>query len=74
MRFYIAPVIVMECPHTAHPSGSQLEEIKKLEEKLGVILVAYDRVPPYKKLDSQSLLKIQSLEKDTGSILIAYEA
>jgi len=64
----------MECPKPAKVSGSQLDEIKSLEEKLGVVLVAYDRVPSYKKLSADSLSKIQSLEKDTGSVLVAYES
>jgi len=64
----------MECPQPATLSGGQLEEIRKLEEKMGVILVAYEKMHPYKKLSSQELSRIQTLEKDTGSILIAYEA
>ncbi|HNQ30265.1 MAG TPA: hypothetical protein PKM87_09120 [Methanolinea sp.] len=67
-------MITMECPSTAKLSGTQLDEIRKLEGKLGVILVAYDKVHPYKKLTNEALSKIQSVEKDTGSILIAYEA
>ncbi len=64
----------MECPRTAKLAGGQLDEVKKLEEKLGVILIAYDRVHPYKRLTPQALSKLQSLEKDTGSIVVAYEA
>lgn len=64
----------MECPRPATLSGGQLEEIRKLEEKLGVILVAYEKMHPFKKLSSQELSRIQTMEKDTGSILIAYEA
>ncbi|HOO46393.1 MAG TPA: hypothetical protein PLM29_09205 [Deltaproteobacteria bacterium] len=64
----------MECPKAATLSGSQVDEVKKLEGKLGVILVAYDRGPSYKKLSADSLSKIQSLEKDTGAILVAYES
>lgn len=64
----------MECPRPATLSAGHLEEIRKLEEKLGIILVAYEKMHPYKKLSSQELSKIQTLEKDTGSILIAYEA
>lgn len=64
----------MECPNPAKLTGSKLDEIKKLEEKLGVILVAYDRVHLYKKLSKEALSRIQAVEKDTGSILIAYEA
>jgi hypothetical protein len=64
----------MECPQPATLPGGQLEEIRKLEEKMGVILVAYEKVHPFKKLSSQELSRIQTLEKDTGSILIAYKA
>ncbi len=64
----------MECTKPAHLSGSQLEEIKKLEGGLGVILVAYDRVHPYKKLSPLELSKVRTLEKESGSILVAYES
>ncbi|NYT05109.1 MAG: hypothetical protein GKC04_01865 [Methanomicrobiales archaeon] len=67
-------MIVMECPTPARLSENQLREIRTLEEKLGVLLVAYDRIAGYKKLTPETLSKIQSLEKDTGSILVAYEA
>ena len=63
----------MECPRPATLSVGQLEEIRKSEEKLGVILVAYEKLHPFKKLSSQEISRIQTLEKDTGSILIAYE-
>ncbi len=64
----------MECPRPVTLSAGQLDEIRKLEEKMGVILVAYEKMHPYKKLSSQELSRIQTLEKDTGSILVAYEA
>jgi hypothetical protein len=64
----------MECPQPATLSGGQPEEIRKREEKLGVNLVACEKVHPSKKLSSQDLTRIQTMEKDTGSILIAYEA
>jgi hypothetical protein len=73
-RESVRPVIAMECPKPAQLSGGQLGEIHTLEEKMGVILVAYDRVHPYKKLTPQALSKLQSLEKESGSILVAYEA
>jgi len=63
----------MECPRPAKISDKQLAEIHALERKLGVILVAYDRIPAYKKLSSQELSRIQSLEKESGAILVAYE-
>jgi hypothetical protein len=64
----------MECRQPATFSSGQPEEIRILEEKLGVNLVAYEEVHPSKKLSSQDLTRIQTMEKDTGPILIAYEA
>ena len=64
----------MECPRPAKNSEKQIEEIRALEKKLGVILVAYDRIPAYKKLSPQELSRIRSLEKESGAILVAYEA
>lgn len=64
----------MECPRPAKLREEQLKEIRRQEERLGVILVAYEKIPPYKKLDEGALAKIQALEKETGTILVAYEA
>lgn len=64
----------MECPKSARLSEGQIGEVRTLEEKMGVTLVAYEKVHPYKKLSSQALAKIQSAEKETGAILVAYEA
>lgn len=64
----------MECPRPAKIFEKQIEEIRALEKKLGVILVAYDRIPAYKKLSPQELSRIRSLEKESGAILVAYEA
>lgn len=63
----------MECARPAHLSEDSLQEVRRLEEKIGVILVGYEKIPPYKKLSPQELTSIQSLEKNTGSILVAYE-
>ncbi|MDH7593150.1 MAG: hypothetical protein QHG99_02200 [Methanomicrobiales archaeon] len=66
--------MAMECPKIAKLSEDQLGEIRKMEKKMGIILIAYEKIPSYKKLAPDALKKIQSLEKDTGSILVAYEA
>lgn len=63
----------MECPRPAQLSEDSLQEIHRLEEKIGILLVGYEKIPLYKKLSSEELVSIQSFEKDTGSILVVYE-
>lgn len=62
----IGAVNPMECSRPAHLSEAQLDEIKRREETLGVILVAYERVPAFKKFSSQELSKIQPWKKKPG--------
>ena len=64
----------MECVRPAKIATAPLKEIKALEEKLGVILVAYEKVPPYKKLTAAGVAKLKAAEEETGAILVAYEA
>jgi len=64
----------MECVRPAKLATAPLKEIKALEEKLGVTLVAYDKVPAYKKLTAAGVAKLKAAEKETGAILVAYEA
>ncbi|MEN6395190.1 MAG: hypothetical protein ABFC78_01755 [Methanoregula sp.] len=64
----------MEYLRPAKLSESPLEEIRELEKKLGVTLIAYEKVHPYKKLKTPELEKIKAVEKDTRSLLVAYEA
>jgi hypothetical protein len=51
-----------------------MKEIQDLEEKLGVTLVAYEKLPSYKKLTAAGVAKLKATEKETGAILVAYEA
>lgn len=51
-----------------------MKEIQELEERLGVTLVALEKVPPYKKLSAAGMKKLKAAEEETGAILVAYEA
>lgn len=64
----------MECVRVAKLTDDPLKEIRSLEKKLGVTLVAYEQVHPYKKLKVAEIAKVQAVEKEIGSILIAYES
>lgn len=64
----------MECARPAKIAKSRVKEIQELEEKLGVTLVAYERIPSYKKLTAAGVAKLKAAEKETGAILVAYEA
>ncbi|WP_214021239.1 hypothetical protein [Methanoculleus sp.] len=64
----------MECTRPAKLPEAPVEEIRALEKKLGVTLIAYEKVHPYKKLNPAQIEKIQTAEKDIGAILVAYEA
>ena len=64
----------MECPRPAKLAKAPVKEIQDLEEKLGVTLVAYEKVHPYKKLTAAGIAKLKAAEKETGAILVAYEA
>ncbi|MDO9033875.1 MAG: hypothetical protein Q7U51_01550 [Methanoregula sp.] len=63
----------MECARPAKLAKTPVKEIQELEEKLGVTLVAYDKVHPYKKLTTAQIAKVKAAEKETGAILVAYE-
>jgi hypothetical protein len=67
-------VFVMECARPAKLAKASITEIQELEEKLGVALVAYEKVLPYKKLTPAGIAKLKAAEKESGAILVAYEA
>jgi hypothetical protein len=64
----------MECARPAKLTKTIVKEVQELEEKLGVTLVAYEKLPSYKKLTSAGVARLKSAEKETGAILVAYEA
>lgn len=67
------PVTGMECARPARLDDRQLDEIRRFEERLGVVLVGYERLPPYRQLSPEELERLRSIERETGSILVAYE-
>lgn len=64
----------MECIRPAKLAKAPVKEIQELEEKLGVTLVAYDKILPFKKLTPAGIAKLKAAEKESGAILVAYEA
>ncbi len=64
----------MERARPARLEDRQLDEIRRLEERLGVVLVGYERLPRYRQLSPAELERLRSVEKETGSVLVAYEA
>lgn len=67
-------VTVMMCERPAKIEEAAVREIQELEGKLGVTLVAYDRIPPFKKMTDADVARLKTVEKETGAILVAYEA
>ena len=64
----------MEIARPARLEDRQLDEIRRLEERLGVVLVGYERLPQYRQLSPGELERLRSIERETGSVLVAYEA
>jgi len=64
----------MTCARPAKLEKATIKEIQEFEEKLGVTLVAYEKVLPYKKLTPAGLSRLKEAEKESGAILVAYEA
>lgn len=57
----------------AQLKDDDLMKVKKLEQELGKIVLAYDPEPVYAELTDEQLRKLQSLEKELGVILLAYK-
>ena len=64
----------MICPAPAKLSNAQIEEIMALEKKLGLILVAYEKVPKIARLTNDEIEHVKRVERETGKIMLAYEA
>lgn len=64
----------MEIARPARLGDRQLDEIRRLEERLGVVLVGYERLPRYKQLSTEELEWLRSIERETRSVLVAYDA
>ncbi|MEN6343453.1 MAG: hypothetical protein ABFC89_12955 [Methanospirillum sp.] len=63
----------MECARPARLDDRQLDELRRLEERMGVVLVGYERLPKYRRLSPQELERLRAVERETGSVLVAYE-
>ena len=64
----------MVCMRPAKLNEAPVKEIRALEQKFGVTLIAYERIHPYKQLTAAEIAKVKAAEKETGAILVAYEA
>jgi DNA transposition AAA+ family ATPase len=63
----------MECARPAQLEGRDLDEVRRLEDRLGVVLVGYERLPRYRQLSPQEIERLRTVERETGSVLVAYE-
>lgn len=65
----------MDAPNlqVANLSREQVERLKALEERLGTILVAYERKYRFADLTDEQVAVIQDAERDLGVTLLAYE-
>ncbi|RQD82783.1 MAG: hypothetical protein D5R96_03870 [Methanocalculus sp. MSAO_Arc2] len=62
----------MVCPGYAHLEPAQVAKIEKLEDELGVILLAHEKPAPIASLTDADLQQIQDIEKKIGVRLVAY--
>jgi hypothetical protein len=62
----------MVCPGYAHLETAKIAEIKKLEEELGVLLLAHERPASVASLSDSDLQQIREIEKKMGVRLVAY--
>ena len=63
----------MVCLGFAKLNNRQLSEIKKVEDKLGIILVGYEKPPEPASLNPNQLKQLRMLEKEMGVRLVAYQ-
>jgi hypothetical protein len=65
----------MDAPdlQVAHLSPEQVGKLKALEEKLGAVVVAYERKYRFADLTDEQVALLQEAERDLGVTLLAYE-
>ncbi len=64
----------MHClPRVAKLTSEEVQRIMGIEKALGVVLVAYERLPTFSTLSEADLKKIQSLERQIGVKLVALD-
>lgn len=59
-------------PQTAQLSVGNLSKIKKLEDELGVVLIAY-KPTEFANLSDAQVKELQKVEKDLKATVIAYQ-
>ncbi|MDD1666373.1 MAG: hypothetical protein LUQ23_02410 [Methanomicrobiales archaeon] len=59
-------------PGLAKLTKAQIKKVQDLEEDLGVILVAHERLPALSDLSREELRSLQKTEKEMGLTLVAY--
>jgi hypothetical protein len=62
-------MVVLGFTHLERPA---LEDVQKLEEKYGIILLAYEKPPEHAELNQDQIIQVQQLERKLGCRLIAY--
>jgi hypothetical protein len=59
-------------PGFANIANSQIRKVQKLEEELGVILIAHEKMPVLSELSREELKALREMEKRMGLTLVAY--
>ena len=59
-------------PGFANLNGEQIRRVQDLEENLGVILLAHEKLPVISDLSREELRALQEMERKMGITLVAY--
>ena len=59
-------------PGIAKLSKAQVSKVQDLEEQLGVILLAHEKMPAVSELSREELKVLKDAEKKLGMTLVAY--
>jgi hypothetical protein len=59
-------------PATLDEDG--LERLRKLEQELGSVIVAYQADSPFAPLSEDQLQRLKALEQELGVVLLAFKA
>lgn len=62
----------MTCTAYAHLEPAKVRKIEQLEEELGVILLAHEKLTPVASLSAGDLEQLRAIEKKMGVVLVAY--
>jgi hypothetical protein len=62
-------MVALGFAHLEHPA---LKDLQEIEEKHGIVLLAYKKPPEHAALSQDQIIQIQQLERKLGCRLIAY--